>query len=115
MIYDSIKNLEIAIDGGFELLYRYKIVDAKEILGLIEKIEQNIPIEIIKVQTQLIRSGKEQIFSILENMKTLVDRSFSIIAKRYIVIKTDEFLANIDNLYAIIPCELQDAKALLKN
>jgi len=113
-IYDLLKLLELAIDESFNLLGQYTIIKHSEIMMLLDRLEQNVPEEIQKVRSQLIREGKETIHKNIDNMRNIIDRGFAIFGS-YVVIKKSKLLILIDEIYANLPVEIQEARAILKS
>ena len=61
-IYYLLKLTEMDIDEGFQLFGQYVIIKYSEIMLLLDRLEQNVPEEIQKTRSQLIREGKETIY-----------------------------------------------------
>ena len=113
-IYDLLKLLELAIDDGLALLGQYTVLKRNEIITLLDRIEKDMPEEIVKAQTQLIREGKEKVYKLIDEIRNLLDRGF-VIFSSYVVIKKSELLILIDEIYANLPVEIQEARAILKS
>lgn len=115
-IYDLLKLLELALDMGVKLIPgQFLIVKYDEISLLLDRIEENIPEEIVKANSQLIRSGNEFVYKIIDEMRKVLNRSFVIIPKRYVILDTKKMYILIDGMYENLPAEILEARKILNS
>ena len=113
-IYDLLNNLDSAIYNGFTIFAQFEIIKHSEIENLLKKIEQNMPEEIVKAKAQLIRSDNEYIYKSIDEIRMILERAFKIFTD-YVFINSNEIQRIIDYIYAKLPVELQEARAILKS
>jgi hypothetical protein len=114
-IYEVLKNFEIDLEKCLKVFGVYVIARPKDIINRLEEIEKAVPQEILKVQMQLIRNGHGYVFKAIGDIKNLVEKSFQIIPNTVICLNKNELLEIIDNIYANLPVDVQEAKILLKS
>jgi hypothetical protein len=113
-IYDIIKHLELALDEGFTLvLYKYIIVKTKEILTHINKIEENLPEEIIQNKSALYKAGCGALFDYIEQMKQVLENGYKFFD--FTVLNVKDMIILIDKIYAELPTTIQEVRRLNKS
>ncbi len=114
-IYDNLKKLEIALDGGLSLgLGNYVICSKKEVLSHIAAIKCSIPDEVMQAEPQIIHSGKNSVFSHIERLIMIVASGFCLFDS-FVVLPRNKMCEIIDNIYADMPVNVQIAKQILKS
>jgi len=113
-IYETLKEFEIFIDNSFKFL-EFIIINPQQFIKYIDKVEKSLPIEILKAKHQLIKENKSESFKHIENLKMVVNRSFILIPNVLHTIKSEDVLIIIDKLYACLPADIQEARAILNS
>ena len=113
-IYDIIRLLEIALDEGFKLIpYQYTIVKTSEILTLINKIQENLPEEIVQNQAALYKTGHGAIFDSIELLKQVPEKGFKLFD--FTVLNVKDMTILIDKIYTELPDAVKEACSMQKS
>lgn len=103
-IYKAMNNFESILDRGYWITRDIRITKKSDLISAIDNIYSKIPDEILRKKEFIIAQNETNIFSLIQNLKNLIDTRKSIFNLLIINYSTTEKL--LDKIYELVQREL---------
>lgn len=105
--FSELTSLENSIDYSFSIFSNFLILARKRILlKNIEKIHESLPNELRTKRNFLDSLERTNTFKLLNQLYSIINNSKSFLG--FVILNKSQIINIIDNLYAILPTDLQE-------